>query len=53
MAYLHIWNNRHAQVDSCISFLKLTSRGVLHYLYSANLSKSFSQLAMSILIFST
>ena len=32
--------------------LKLTSHGILYYLYSANLSKSFSQLIESIFIFS-
>ena len=32
--------------------LKLTSHGILHYLRSADLSKSFPQLIMSIFIFS-
>ena len=32
--------------------LKLTSRGILHYLCSTNLSKIFSQLIVSIFIFS-
>ena len=33
-------------------YLKLTSHGILHYLRSADLSKSFYQLIMSIFIFS-
>ena len=32
--------------------LKLTSHGILHYLCSADLSKSFSQLTVSLFIFS-
>ena len=32
--------------------LKLTSHGILHYLWSADLSKGFSQLIMSIFMFS-
>ena len=32
-------------------YLKLTSHGILHYLRSADLSKSFYQLIMSIFIF--
>ena len=33
------------------STLKLTSHGILHYLWSAELLKSFSQLIMSIFTF--
>ena len=36
----------------CKGQLKLTSHGILHYLCSADLSKSFSQLLVSIFIFS-
>ena len=35
-----------------IAMLKLTSHGILHYLCSADLSKSFSQLIISIFVFS-
>ena len=35
-----------------LGLLKLTSHGQLHYLWSVDLSKSFSQLIMSIFIFS-
>ena len=35
-----------------VNDLKLTSHGILHYLWSADLSKVFSQLIFSILLFS-
>ena len=40
------------RVTSVLLRLKLTSHGILHYLCSADQSKSFSQLIVSIFIFS-
>ena len=43
--------NDNEHIDQFIT-LKLMTHGILHYLWSADLSKSFSQLNMSIFIFS-
>ena len=44
---LHVWE------ESLLFYtLKLTSQGILYYLWSADLSKSFFQLIVSILSFS-